>query len=102
MCLSEHDTTAGGSVMGGVMKRHGHDAMTLRMTAHDTNSVMAEGAGNQREAKGHDTMTLDSSKWRDKGKNRVVKTRGRELERETGGREDSTESSVMPSWRGER
>ncbi len=50
------------------MKRHGHDTMTASMTAHDTISVMAQPVDNQNETKHHDTMTLNYSKWGDKGK----------------------------------
>ena len=77
-------------------KRHGHDAS---MTAHDGSAVMAQVSGIQKEAKRHDTMTLDSSKWGDKGKNGSVKHREHELSPKRGGKRDLTKSSVMPSWR---
>ena len=56
------------SVMGSVMSRYGHDAMAVVMTAHDTGSVMAQVVENQMVAKANDTMTLDSSKYRYRGK----------------------------------
>ena len=82
-------------VRHGRHERHGHDAS---MTAHDGSAVMAEGVGNKGDAERHDTMTLDSSKWRDKGKKGGVKHRERGLTWKRGGKGDLTESSVMPSW----
>lgn len=99
MCRFEHDTMGVRSVMGAVMKRHGHDTMTLPMTAHDTISVIAQHAGNQREAETNDTMTLISSKWRDKGKTVWFLARERELSVKTGGRKDLAKTSVIASWR---
>ena len=64
----EGDTMVLESVRGSVMSRYGHDAMAVVMTAHDTRSVMAQVVENQMVVKANDTMTLDSSKWRYRGK----------------------------------
>jgi hypothetical protein len=83
-------------VRHGRHERHGHDAS---MTGHDGSAVMAEVVGNQREAELHDTMTLNSSKWRDKGKSASVKHREHGVKAKPAGRRDFAKSSVMPSWR---
>ena len=97
MSRSDYDGKSGRSVMGAVMKRHGHDAMTAAMTAHDTISVIRFDSVAQGFPRLNDTMTLDSSKWRDKWKMRPVKHPGHSLRPKSGGQAYLAETSVMPS-----
>jgi hypothetical protein len=96
MFLSEYMTARFEMRHGMRHERHGHDAS---MTAHDGSAVMAKGAGNQWDARRHDTMTLISSKWGDKGKKETVKQGEHGMRTKRGGRPYLTKTSVMPSWR---
>ena len=96
MFLSEYMTERGEMRHGVRHERHGHDAS---MTAHDGSAVMAKRAGNQWDARRHDTMTLISSKWSDKGKTGVMKHLEHGVSTKTTGRPYLTKTSVMPSWR---
>jgi hypothetical protein len=98
MCRFKSMTPRNMKRRGKCHKRHGHDA---KMTRHDDRAVITQPVGNQRETNTHDTMTLDSSKWRYKGEKRAMKQNERKLRTETAGRQVLTTMSVMPSWMGE-